>query len=202
MNKRFSSKAFPLLAQIVDDIEATLQCSKFQAYTNVIDIDAWENIKFNMERNRKLAESGFGFCITNYQEYGDFKRLIVINMKNCNRASFTERETAAIIFHELGHLLNVLEPIQEPTFLYCDANGSAYSQTLYDEIKAKNTMNMELYADSYANLHGYGVELISTFDKQNELFDQKIGYFDERVQNIVHKEVLEGTVMPIRKNGW
>ena len=155
-----------------------------------------------MPRNKKLAENGFGFCITNFHEYGEFKRLIVINIENCIRASFTQREIAAIVFHELGHLLNASEPKQEPNFLHCYTNGINYKKTLHEEIKEKNAMNNEIYADSYTNLYGYGVELISTFDKQNKMFDQKIGYFDERVKSIDKKDFFEGMVMPINKNGW
>ena len=202
MNKRFNPETNPILNSIIDNIESSLECSKFKEYQSIIDIDTWENIRTKMAHNTKLAESGFGFCITNFYEFGDFKRLIVINMGNCNRAEFNEKEIGAIIFHELGHLLNFPELIPEQNFLYCYTNAITYSKVLDEEIKSKNQMNMEIYADSYANLNGYGIELISTFNKQNEIFEQKIGYLDERLVSINKKEFFEGTIMPINKNGW
>lgn len=202
MNKRFNSETNPDLLRIIDNIETTLKCLKFQEYKNVIDIDTWENINFKMPHNKQLAENGFGFCISNFHEYGDFKRIIVINMENCKRAGFNEREIASVVFHELGHLLNAPEEMQEPTLLYCYMKGINYSKALHDEIKIKNAMNNEIYADSYANLYGYGSELIMTFNKQNELFNQKIGYFDERVKNLENEEFFEGIVKQINKKGW
>ncbi len=202
MNKRFNPETNPVFARIIDNIESSLECSKFSEYESIIDIDTWENIKQKMTHNTKLAESGFGFCITNFYEFGDFKRLIVINMENCNRAEFNERETGAIILHELGHLLNFPELITEQNFLYCYTNAIPYNKVLDQEIKSKNQMSMEIYADSYANLNGYGIELMSTFEKQNIMFEQKIGYFEERVASINKKEFFEGNIMPINKNGW
>ena len=202
MNKRFNNENYPLFSTIIDNIESTLECSKFKEYTSLIDIDSWDNIKLEMQRNKKLAENGFGFCITNFHEFGEFKRLIVINIKNCNRADFNQREITSIILHELGHLLNASESKQEPDFFYCFTNNIKYKKTLHDEIKEKNAINNEIYADSYANLYGYGNELISTFNKQNELFEQKIGYLKERFKSIVEKKKYEGIIMPINKNGW
>jgi hypothetical protein len=187
MNIRFSTETNPILAGIVNHIDTTLECSKFQEYKCLIDIDTWENIGFSMPHNKKIAENGFGFCITNYREYGELKRMIVINMENCKIASFTEREITAIIFHELGHLLNRPELTQEPTMLYCMKNEVNYNSILHEEIRTENAIQMEIFADSYANQHGYGDELVSTFHKQNRLFDQKIGYLDERLQNIDSK---------------
>ena len=197
MNKRFNPEANPILDQIIDNIESSLECSKFSEYESIIDIDTWENIKLKMLYNTKIAESGFGFCITNFYEFRNFKRLIVINMENCNRAEFNEKEIGAIILHELGHLLNFPELIPEQNFLYCYTNEIPYNKFLDEEIKSKNQMNMEIYADSYANQNGYGIELLSTFEKQNAMFEQKIGYFNERVASINKKEIFKGNIMPI-----
>ncbi len=195
MIKRYNTKNYPVLSRIIDEIEATLECTKFKEFHDIIEVDTWENIKVKMPHNSSLAEKGFGFCTPDFYEYGEFARIIVINIANCNLALFTEREIAAIIFHELGHLLNEPELIQEPSFLYCYTNGILYDKKLHDKIVDMNTMNMEVYADSYANQHGYGEELISTFHKQNIHFDQKIGYLGERVQNINSKEFFNGNVM-------
>lgn len=195
MIKRFNPEDYPDLDRIINDIESTLNCPKFQQHHNSIEIDSWENIKVKMPHNRSIAEAGFGFCTPNFYEFGRFARIIVVNTTNCNLAQFNDGEISAIIFHELGHLLNEPELIQEPSFLYCYTNGILYDKKLHDKIVDMNTMNMEVYADSYANQHGYGEELISTFLKQNMHFDQKIGYLDERVQNINSKEFFKGNVM-------
>jgi hypothetical protein len=195
MIKRFNSETYPEFSRIIDEIEATLNCTKFQIFSDVIEIDTWENIKGKMPRNRKLAESGFGFCITNFYEFGEFVRIIVINLENCNLAQFTNREIAAIILHELGHLLNEPEFIQKPTFLYCFNNGIVFNQKILDEITSEVNMKKEIYADSYANQYGFGEELITTFHKQNLHFEQKIGYLNERVQSLKSKEFFNGNVV-------
>jgi hypothetical protein len=53
---------------------------------------------------------------------------------------------------------------------------------------------MEKYADSYANQFGYGTDLVSTFYKQNHLFNQKIEYFEERVESINKIEFFKGAI--------
>ena len=102
---------------------------------------------------------------------------------------------AAIVYHELGHLLN--EPIPEavPTFLFCYLNEVKYSAHLEDEVRKRNLMQKEIFADSYANKHGYGAALISTFQKQNQLFHQKIGFYNERAAKINNNELFEGNIM-------
>jgi|GEM_PF-2511249 len=202
MNIRFNIKTHPVLVSILDKIECNLECPKFKKYKSKIDVDTWDNIKLKMIHNRNIAESGFGFCIANFFEFGEFKRLIVVNMENCELADFDENEIGAIILHELGHLLNYPELTPEKNFLYCYTNAIKYDKVLDNEIKSKNQMKMEIYADSYANMNGYGIELLSTFEKQNKIFKQKIGYLDERIASINKKEDYVGTIMPIKKNGW
>lgn len=202
MNKRFDFNTDPLLAHIVNQTEETLSCPKFKEYSDQIDIDTWENIKLLMQRNKTVAESGFGFCITNFFELGEFKRIIIINMDNCKKANCTEREVTAILYHELGHLLNTpqLEPV--PTIMDFFLYGNEYSADLAEGVRNKNSIKMEVYADSYANQYGYGSELISTFYKQNQYFEQKIGYFEQRLKEINSKIFFEGCVAPIDTNGW
>jgi len=201
MIKRFDTKSDPVLSNIIDSIEDSLKCLKFLEHSNIIEIDTWENIKFKMPHHKEIAQKGFGFCIPNYLEYG-VKRIVIINMQNCNRVNFTEREIAAIIYHELGHLLNAPELFPVPTVGYCFINEIKYNKNLEEEIRTGNPIKMEVFADSYANLYGYGDELISTFHKQNQFFDQKIEYFDTRVEKIKSKELFEGNVMPIETNPW
>lgn len=61
-------------------------------------------------------------------------------------------------------------------------------------------MTMEIFADAYANRHGYGKELISTFHKQNKNFEQKIGHCSPRIEKILNGEYFEGKIMS-PKNG-
>lgn len=202
MNKRFDISTNSVLSGIIDHIEATLMCPKFREYSNLIDIDIWENIKHQMSHHKEVAEKGFGFCIPNFLEVGEFKRIIIINMNNCMRLNFTDREIAAIIYHELGHLLNKPELAIVPTIMDFTLYGIEYSEGIAEEVRNNNFKKMEIYADSYANQYGYGRELISTFDKQNQHFNQKISYFEARVEGISNNELFEGTVAPIDTNGW
>lgn len=151
MNKRFDISTNTVLSGIIDHIEDSLKCPRFIQYRNFIDIDTWDNIKHQMPRNKEVAEKGFGFCITNYYELGEFKRIIIINMNNCERLKFTVREITAIIYHELGHLLNKPELAKVPTRKDYFLNETEYSEDLAEEVRTNNLMKMEVFADSYAN---------------------------------------------------
>lgn len=202
MNKRFNISNNSVLSGIIDHIEATSECPKFKKYSSLIDIDTWENIKYKMPNNKGIAEKGFGFCISSYYEFGKFTPIIVINTNNCSQVDFTEREIAAIIYHELGHLLNKPELAKVPTIMDYFLNGAEYSEDMAEGIRMNNAIKMEVFADSYASQHGYGDELISTFYKQNLHFEQKIGYLETRTERIKNKEHFQGTVAPIDINGW
>jgi hypothetical protein len=194
MNKRFDIEKDLQLSGIIDQIENTLKCPRFKKYSNFIDIDTWENVRQQMPHNKEVADNGFGFCITNFFESGKFKRIIVINTNNCRQALFTDREIAAIIYHELGHLLNnpVLDEV--PTIMDLLYNGIEYSEAIAEDVRSRNSIKMEIYADSYANQFGYGTDLISTFHKQNQLFNQKIEYFEERVESINKNGFFKGAI--------
>ena len=60
---------------------------------------------------------------------------------------------------------------------------------------------MEIYADSRANKHGYGNELISTFHKQNKNFEQQISYYFVRIEKILSNEFFEGRIMVPKSPG-
>ena len=150
-----------------------------------------------MPHNKEVGENGFGFCIPNFYELGEFKRIIVIDLSNCLKSDFTNREISSIIFHELGHLLNKPELDQEPTLLNHFLFGIEYCKDKVDEIRYKNSLKMELYSDSYATQLSYGSELLSTFYKQNLDLNQKIGFFEERVEGIKEIKIFEGIVAPI-----
>ncbi|WP_158860988.1 hypothetical protein [Lunatibacter salilacus] len=197
MIRRFNIYTFPLLASIIDHIEATLECPKFADYSDKIEIDIWQNVKHKMPHNKEVAEKGFGFCITNYFESEEFKRIIIINLDNCNLAKFTDREIGAVIFHELGHLLNNPELAKFPTIMDHVLYGIDYSPDIADKFRQQNDIKMETFADSYANQNGFGCELISTFHKQNSQFEQKLGYLEERIKSIEKNEVFIGSVFPI-----
>ncbi|MGV3460251.1 MAG: hypothetical protein ACO1N9_07335 [Flavobacterium sp.] len=197
MNKRFDQNLMQGLSAAIDKLEAKLDCEKFREYSNVIDIDSWENIQGQMQHNKSVADEGFGFCISNFFENGDWKRIIVINMENCNRLDLTQDEIVAVILHELGHLLNSPEFAPEPNLMDCLRNGSAFDINERDTIRTANATLNEVYADSYANVHGYGAELLSTFKKYHDYFNKPVGYFEERAAKINSDELLEGTVKPI-----
>jgi len=191
MIKKFDVKANSLLSDAIDQIEAVVVCPRFLWHGQIIDIDVWENVQDWMTDVKEVAEAGFGFCIPNYS--------IIINMDNCKKADFTEREFAALICHELGHILNHPELIREPTILdYGAFGGDEYNRNVA-QIRKLNALRNEVFADSYACQHGYKTELISTFHKQNRHFEQKIGLMDERVEAINSEELFEGVFAPIRR---
>ncbi|MFY7937927.1 MAG: hypothetical protein ACOVOQ_11155 [Flavobacterium sp.] len=202
MNIKFSQIDYPLLANVINNINETLICPKFKEHSTLIEIDTWENVKQVMATSKNVAEKGFAFCISNYFDNGVFKRIIIINSENCDLLDLSEREITAIIYHELGHLLNSFEFVEEPTIMFCMKNGVEYNKTLHEEIHKNNSIQNEVFADSYANQYGYGLELISSFNKHNAHFDDEIGHFEIRVERINNNELMQGNVKPINRNGW
>jgi hypothetical protein len=200
MIKRFNITVNPILSSAIDGIEASLQCSKYSQVANRIQIYLPNDVIFKVPENRELAEKGFGTCLIKSYDYGDWDASIIINMRNCTQANFTEREIAAVILHELGHILNEPELQVEPTFEFCFMHGIQFNREVLDQVRESNSMAMEIFADSYANRHGYGTELISTFYKQNRNSEQKIGYCLTRIEKILSKEYFEGKIMLPNKN--
>jgi hypothetical protein len=82
-----------------------------------------------------------------------------------------------------------------PTFEFCFINGLQFSKEAQKRVQESNGMTMEIFADAYANRHGYGEELISTFYKQNNNSEQKVGYASIRIEKILSKEYFEGKIM-------
>ena len=195
MIRRFNSLIDHSLNRITEIIEQSTNCPKYTQFKDLIEIDTWQNIFQIMQRHKAIAESGFGFCITNYIEFDRTKPLIVINIENCRKADFTESEYAAIIYHELGHLLNHPELEIEPDWAFCMLRGLNYDKDYHNNVVELNNMKKEIYADSYATKFGHGDALISTFNKQNLHFAQKIEFLEERINAIKNEELLEGKII-------
>lgn len=176
MIKRFDIKTNPLLSSVVDDIENSLECLKYKEIANKIEIYPLVDAVISVNENKIWAEKGFGNCLIKTYNSNNWTVSIIINMQKCVQAHLTEREIAAIIFHELGHIFNEPELEDEPTFEYCFIHGIPFNREVLNEVQELNSKTMEIYADSYANKHGYENVLVSTFHKQDKNFEQKIAY--------------------------
>lgn len=195
MIKKFDTRINPILSSVIDNIETSLQCSKYNQVADRIPVCLPDDVKFKKAENKELAAKGFGTCLIRYHDVGIWEVIIIIDMRNCTKANLTEREIAAVVFHELGHILNEPELRDEPTFEYCFIHGLQFDREVLKVVQESNCMKMEIFADSYANRHGYADELISTFHKQNENFEQKIGYCATRIEKMIDKEYFEGKIM-------
>jgi len=200
MIKIFDATEYSILSSAIDGIETSLQCSKYKQVRNSIDIYLNEDITYRELRNKELADKGFGNCLIKSYGPGNWSVSIVINMRNCAKANLTIREISAVILHELGHILNEPELQNVPTFEFCFINGIQFSKELMEQVQEANCLAMEVFADSYANKHGYGEELISTFHKQNNHFNQKIEYYTTRVEKIQNRAYLEGNIITPKKS--
>lgn len=195
MIKSFDATANLVLSSVIDRIESSLRCPKYDQLTNRIEIHLTDDVSFKMLQNKELVEKGFGACLFRSYNYGIGEVFIVVNMKNCKQANLTEREIAAIIFHELGHILNEPALQDEPTFEFCFIQGIEFNKESLEKVQESNNITKEIFADSYANKHGYGEELISTFHKQIKTFKQKIEYYSTRIEKIQNIEYFEGNIM-------
>lgn len=163
MIKRFDTTANPSLASIIDSIEASLRCPKHDQMANKIELYLPDDVIFKIPENHEQVEKGFGAYLVRYYADGSWSPFIIINMKNCLKANLSKREIAAIVLHELGHILNEPELQHEPTFQFCFIHGTQFNKELLEKVRESNSDQAEIFADSYANRHGYGEELISTF---------------------------------------
>ena len=154
-----------------------------------------DDLGFDNAENRQTIEKGFGACSIRDYAFGGVSAAIVVNMKNCTMACLTEREIVAIVLHELGHILNEADLEPEPTLEFCFIRQIQFSRELLDKVQIANGIKMEAYPDSYVSQHGYRQELLSTFDKQNHFFEQKIGYYAERMEKLQTADYLEGKIM-------
>lgn len=195
MIKRFDIKTNQILSSVVDDIENSLECLKYKEIANRIEIYPLVDGVFSVNENKILAEKGFGNCLIKTYNSNNWIVSIIINMQKCVQAHLTKREIAAVVFHELGHILNEPELQDEPTFKNCFIHGIPFNRKLLNEVQESNSKTMEIYADSYANKHGYGNELISTFHKQDKNFEQKIAYSSIRIKKFQKKEYFDGRIM-------
>jgi hypothetical protein len=52
---KFSQIDFPLLTNVINNINETLICPKFQEHSPYIEIDTWENVKQVMTTSKKCC---------------------------------------------------------------------------------------------------------------------------------------------------
>lgn len=200
MIKRFDTTTNPILSSVVDNIDASLECPKFRQMTNKIAVSVPESTMFGRPQNKEIAKKGFGTCLIKSYGYGFWDVDIVIDMSNCTKANLNEREITAVVYHELGHILNEPDLEQEPTFEFCFIHQIQFNRELLDNVRASNCLKADVFADSYANKHGYGKELVSSFYRQNLHFEQKIGNCETRITKIHSIEYFEGKIMSIASN--
>lgn len=157
MVKKFKPVTNIILSATVDVVETSLTCPKFHLLNHSIEVYILEDYKFSNPENKKLVEKGFGGCL--FKGYRNFVTdpVIIFNTKKIVEANLTEREIAAVLFHELGHLLNELELEPEPNFNEHFTFHNNFN-VLRNKIRSGNCLKMEIYADSYANRYGYGEE--------------------------------------------
>jgi hypothetical protein len=91
MVKKFDIKTYPLFSSVIDSIESSLQCAKYDQEMNRIQICTMDDIIFKDTENKELAEKGFGACLVKSYGPGSWDVCIVMNIDNCTRANLTDR---------------------------------------------------------------------------------------------------------------
>jgi hypothetical protein len=200
MIKLFAEEEQPILFQIVDEIHEMLmeQCPKYNEYHETIHITTLEEMRPHMGILAPALENGFGYSISDHPRNGIKIRIIVINTEKCTDAGIIPNEYKALILHELGHLLNWLEPVPVPNHYYCLVNKITYSLKAHTEAQNLNSVNNEIYADYYSKQFGYEEALIGLFDKHILHFEEPFKFYDIRVESIENEEEYNGFVKPIQ----
>ncbi len=111
---------------------------------------------------------------------------IILNMKVCQKASFSNAEMEAVIMHELGHILNECEE-QEYSLAQFITTREPYSKylELKIQLKIEYARNKEFFADAYASVHGCTKELISSMKKYlNQDFSKNKDLFKLRIERL------------------
>lgn len=197
MTKMFDTRSNPVLSSVIDSITGSLQCSKYKNVANRINICLPDGVSFEQHEHSELARNGFSTSLIKSYGFNFWEAFIVIDMGKCTQAALTEREIAAVIFHELGHLLNEPDFQHEPNFEYCLSHRLPFNKELLEEVRTANGIAGEVFADSYAKQQGYGKELISSFDKQNKSSGQQAGYCAARIEKLQGEEYYEGKLMTL-----
>lgn len=87
MIKKFNPTSNPVLSLVIDGIETSLECSKYNQVAHRIQISLPGDVMFKVSENRELAEKGFGTCLIKSYDYGFWDVSIIINIKNCAQAN-------------------------------------------------------------------------------------------------------------------
>ncbi|MBX2896845.1 MAG: hypothetical protein KF763_15470 [Cyclobacteriaceae bacterium] len=188
------------LTDVIYSLITSLQCEKYRQVADRIEFCLPDAAIFKKRDDKEIVEKGFGSCLLKSYGIDNWEVSIIVNIKNCQQAKLTPREITAVILHELGHILNVPDLPDEPTFEFCFIHGIPFDHALLEQVQESNNLAREMYADSYAMQHGYGAELITTFHRQNENFDQKIGFCQQRIEQIQNPEWLGGKTISIKGN--
>lgn len=203
MNILFPETTSAQLITATNEIAELLHenCLKYEETRNTIYVATWTQMQEKFQSWTRVITAGFAFS-THYLHNRDYIRLIIINEENCNAANLNNEELKAILLHELGHLLNNPALEVEPNNLYCIKNKVRYSAEEHNRVVQLNSLNKEIHADSYAKQHGFAEPTLEGFIKFNALFQEDIGFRDQRVEAITNDEQYLGTVRLINRQDF
>lgn len=142
------------------------------------------------------------FAITQSYEYqGEPIHLIILNDQECNRLKLSDREKAAVILHELGHILNRHPELDSVlTLEQCLEQSVNYQQE--QEKKKRISNEDEFYADQLPVSHGFKDEIVSCLDKSLGSSDYATlhAQFRQRILRLKQNDsaILNGNIKQFR----
>jgi hypothetical protein len=153
------TNACPYFSEVRDAVYVVVDTEKSKLQTKLQESSSLSDGFAHVESNYYLREEDKNVFVT----------LIVLYHQNCIRTGLTEDEIAAVILHELGHLINDSTDEPVPSVMDSIRTGQPFDPDAAARIKDQNALARECYADHYARMHGFGNEVANALMKHYQV---------------------------------
>lgn len=191
------------LREILDEIHEYLaiNCLKYAEEYQTIYVATWDEVQNKYKDRAKTINGGFAYS-THQSTQHEHKKLIILQEDNYRAADLSPDELKAILFHELGHLLNFPELEPEMTIMECLRQKVQYNKEESEAAVKRNKIKKEIYADAYTKQHGFTEHTIRGFEKYRNWSGNDIGFQNERIDALNSEDAFIGIIQPVNTQGF